>query len=146
MLAECSALTFEGSADACATTQCRFFFKGGGSGDVHRGTGRWTTLVKAPVTPPPFVPGVMMQWEMLVGHSMTRWHWGSAEGTAEPAIPWDAHMFPDGTPVSYTEAAAVCHEPSTYSHHPRISPSPLLPALTLTSARTLALALADHQH
>jgi len=44
---------------------------------------------------------------MMVGHSMTRWHWGTAEGTAEPAIPWDAHLFPDGTPVSFTEAAAL---------------------------------------
>ena len=25
----------------------------------------------------------------------------------EPAIPWDGHLFPDGTPVSLTEAAAL---------------------------------------
>ena len=30
-----------------------------------------------------------------------------ADGSAEPAIPWDAYLFPDGTPVSYTEAAVM---------------------------------------
>jgi len=55
----------------------------------------------------PFVPGVMLSWEVMVGHSMTRWHWGSPEGAAEPAVPWCGSLYPDGTPVSYTEAAAL---------------------------------------
>lgn len=55
----------------------------------------------------PFIPGVMIDWEVMVGHSQTRWHWGDAEGIAEPPIPWHNHIFPDGTPVSFTEAAAT---------------------------------------
>lgn len=54
----------------------------------------------------PFVPGVMMCWELMVGNSNTRWHWGTAEGSPEPAVPWDAWIFPDGTPVSHTETGA----------------------------------------
>mmetsp|Transcript_59168 Transcript_59168/g.127457 ORF Transcript_59168/g.127457 Transcript_59168/m.127457 type:complete len:455 (+) Transcript_59168:53-1417(+) len=54
----------------------------------------------------PFVPGVMINWEVMTGHSQTRWHWGDALGSAEPPIPWHSHLFPDGTPVSFTEAAA----------------------------------------
>ena len=38
----------------------------------------------------PYVPGAMVCWELMVGNSNTRWHWGTAPGTAEPAIPWDA--------------------------------------------------------
>ena len=30
-----------------------------------------------------------------------------SHSSAEPAIPWDAHLYPDGTPVSLTEAAAL---------------------------------------
>ena len=56
---------------------------------------------------PPFLPGVMLAWEVMVGHSQTRWHWGDREGTAEPPIPWCGMLFPDGSPVSYTEAAAI---------------------------------------
>jgi len=55
----------------------------------------------------PFVPGAMVCWELMVGNSNTRWHWNSAVGSAEPAIPWDAWLFPDGTPISHTEAAAM---------------------------------------
>eukprot|EP00927_Polykrikos_kofoidii_P012848 TRINITY_DN15577_c0_g1_i1.p1 TRINITY_DN15577_c0_g1~~TRINITY_DN15577_c0_g1_i1.p1 ORF type:complete len:720 (-),score=123.09 TRINITY_DN15577_c0_g1_i1:112-2121(-) len=55
----------------------------------------------------PFVPGVMIDWEVMVGHSQTRWHWGDPEGSAEPPIPWHNHIYPDGTPVSFTEAAAI---------------------------------------
>eukprot|EP00937_MAST-01D_sp_MAST-1D-sp2_P005762 g5762.t1 len=55
----------------------------------------------------PFVPGVMLSWEAMVGHSMTRWHWGTPESAAEPAVPWCGSLYPDGTPVSYTEAAAL---------------------------------------
>jgi hypothetical protein len=57
----------------------------------------------------PFVPGVILNWELMVGNSNTRWHWGSAFNTSEPAIPWDGWLFPCGTPVSYTEAAALRH-------------------------------------
>jgi hypothetical protein len=41
------------------------------------------------------------------GNSNTRWHWNSAEGAPEPLIPWDAWLFPDGTPISYTETGAL---------------------------------------
>ncbi len=54
-----------------------------------------------------WVPGAMISWELMVGNSNTRWHWNSADQTPEPAIPWDAWLFPDGTPVSHTEAAAL---------------------------------------
>jgi hypothetical protein len=55
----------------------------------------------------PFVPGALLAWEVAVGNSNTRWHWGSAPGAPEPAVPWCGMLFPDGTPVSYTEAAAL---------------------------------------
>ena len=55
----------------------------------------------------PYVPGAMLAWELMVGNSNTRWHWGSAPGTPEPAIPWCGLLYPDGTPVSHTEAAAL---------------------------------------
>lgn len=55
-------------------------------------------------SPPPFTPGVMLAWEVMVGHSNTRWHWGQPGGAPEPAIPWCGSLYPDGTPVSYTEA------------------------------------------
>ena len=55
----------------------------------------------------PFVPGVMMSWEVMVGQTNTRWHWTSKEGDPEPAVPWCGFLYPDGTPVSYTEAAAI---------------------------------------
>jgi hypothetical protein len=55
----------------------------------------------------PYVPGAMLAWEIAVGNSNTRWHWGSPPGAPEPAIPWCGMLFPDGTPVSYTEAAAL---------------------------------------
>jgi hypothetical protein len=55
----------------------------------------------------PFVPGAMISWELYAGNSHTRWHWGSPDGAAEPAIAWCGNLFPDGTPVSYTEAGAI---------------------------------------
>eukprot|EP00729_Bicosta_minor_P016214 gene16214-26549_t len=58
-------------------------------------------------SPPPFTPGVMLAWEVMVGHSNTRWHWGQPGGAPEPAIPWCGSLYPDGTPVSYTEAGAI---------------------------------------
>lgn len=42
-----------------------------------------------------------------MGNSNTRWHWGTVANSPEPAIPWDAWLFPDGTPVSLTEAGAL---------------------------------------
>merc|ERR1712137_950419 len=55
----------------------------------------------------PFVPGVMIDWEVMVSNSNTRWQWTAKAGDPEPAIPWHQHVFPDGSPVSYTEAAAI---------------------------------------
>jgi len=55
----------------------------------------------------PFVPGVFINFECMVGNDNTRWHWLSKPGSNEPAIPWHEHVFPDGTPVSYTEAGAI---------------------------------------
>ena len=48
------------------------------------------------------VSPLALLWQVMVGNSNTRWHWGSPEGAAEPAIPWDGWLFPDGTPVSLT--------------------------------------------
>ena len=52
-------------------------------------------------------PGVMLSWEVMVGNSNTRWYWTSRPGDPEPAVPWCGFLFPDGTPVSYTEAASI---------------------------------------
>ena len=49
----------------------------------------------------PYVPGAIVCWEAMVGNSNTRWHWGTPAGSPEPAIPWDAWMFPDGTYSAY---------------------------------------------
>jgi hypothetical protein len=43
-----------------------------------------------------YIPGVFLTWELMVGNSNTRWHWGSAENTSEPAIPWCGLMWADG--------------------------------------------------
>ena len=55
----------------------------------------------------PYVPGIILCWTMFVGNDNTRWHWNTKDGSPEPAVPWDGLLFPDGTPVSYTEAAAL---------------------------------------
>eukprot|EP01045_Picozoa_sp_COSAG04_P008058 COSAG04_NODE_438_length_14426_cov_10.589795_9_plen_853_part_00 len=60
----------------------------------------------------PFVPGVALAWELMVGNSNTRWSNGPpcvtpTALTKEPPIPWCGLLWPDGTPVSYTEAAAT---------------------------------------
>ena len=55
----------------------------------------------------PFVPGMVVSWEVNVGNSHTRWHWGTPDGSKEPTIPWDAHMHVDQTPISYTEAGLI---------------------------------------
>ena len=70
-------------------------------------TVNWLDGLKRNNSGAPFVPGVMLSWEVMVGHSMTRWHWGTSAGAAEPALPWCGSLYPDGTPVSYTEAAAL---------------------------------------
>jgi hypothetical protein len=54
-----------------------------------------------------FVPGAMLNWESMVGNSNTRWQWSAAHYSAEPTIPWDGWIFPDGTPVSYTEVGLL---------------------------------------
>lgn len=66
----------------------------------------WLTALKKSGQAP-FIPGVMIDWALMIGHDQTRWHWGDAEGLAEPPIPWHGHLYPDGTPVSFTEAAAT---------------------------------------
>eukprot|EP01084_Bolivina_argentea_P234273 394403_1 len=48
-------------------------------------------------------PGIFMNWEVMIGNTNTRWHWGSKAYSPEPNIPFDGYLFPDGTPVSYTE-------------------------------------------
>ena len=59
----------------------------------------------------PFVPGAMLAWELMVGNTNTRWAAGPPcvpQALArEPTIPWCGLLWPDGTPVSFTEAAAV---------------------------------------
>ena len=70
----------------------------------------WLTAIRRNTTAhftAPFVPGVMLSWEVMVGNSMTRWHWATPAGAPEPAIPWCGMLYPDGSPVSYTEAAAL---------------------------------------
>jgi hypothetical protein len=51
-------------------------------------------------------------WELMVGNSNTRWSSGPpcippTALTKEPPIPWCGIIWPDGTPVSFTEAAAI---------------------------------------
>ena len=55
----------------------------------------------------PWWPGMIISWEVNVGNSHTRWHWSTPDGTAEPTIPWDAHIHVDQTPISYTEAGLI---------------------------------------
>ena len=82
----------------------------------------WATAMKAdPHTP--YVPGVMLSWTVIVGNDNTRWHWGSRQGTPEPAIPWCGLIWPDGLPVSYTEAHAIAE----YTRNGAKQPSAGLP-------------------
>ena len=59
----------------------------------------------------PFVPGVYLAWELMVGNSNTRWASGppcvASPLAREPPIPWCGLLWPDGTPVSFTEAARL---------------------------------------
>ena len=74
---------------------------------VSSSVSTWQTYLKGsrPV-PKLFVPGVM-QWEMMVGHSQTRWHWGSPVALQSLRCLRTRTCSPDGTPVSFTEAAAI---------------------------------------
>lgn len=69
----------------------------------------WYNHLKSitPSAAAPFNFGIVLNWELMVGESNTRWHWDTPDNSAEPVIPWDAHMFPDLTPVSYVEAAVI---------------------------------------
>ena len=66
----------------------------------------WLDAIRKGGSGAPFLPGVMYSWEVMVGNTATRWGWLSKEGDPEPAVPWCGSLYPDGTPVSYTEAAA----------------------------------------
>ena len=63
----------------------------------------------------PYIPGMMLSWTVSVGNDNTRWHSRSQLphanddnlGAPEPAIPWCGLQWPDGYPVSYTEAHAI---------------------------------------
>ena len=55
----------------------------------------------------PWIPGQFISWELIVGNSHTRWHWGTPDHTPEPTIPWDAHMHANGIPISYTESGMI---------------------------------------
>lgn len=66
----------------------------------------WLDAIRKGGSGAPFLPGVMYSWEVMVGNTATRWNWLSKEGDPEPAVPWCGSLYPDGTPVSYTEAAA----------------------------------------
>ena len=63
--------------------------------------------------PFPFVPGAMLAWTLFVGNDNTRWSAGppcapvTSTSRLEPPIPWCGLLWPDGTPVSETEAAAI---------------------------------------
>jgi len=52
-------------------------------------------------------PGVFLCWELMVGHTNTRWHWRDKPSEPEPEIPWCGLMWPNCTPVSLAEAEAV---------------------------------------
>eukprot|EP00759_Apiculatamorpha_spiralis_P056528 PhF_6_TR817/c0_g1_i1/m.1242 len=67
----------------------------------------YNQLQGAPKTTAPYPFGMILNWEMMVGESNTRWHWNTPDNTPEPAIPWDGWLFADGTPVSFTEAAVT---------------------------------------
>ena len=66
-----------------------------------------------PSGPFPFVPGAMLAWTLFVGNDNTRWSAGppcapvTSTSRLEPPIPWCGLLWPDGTPVSETEAAAI---------------------------------------
>ena len=85
---------------------CRWFQDESGSSGSPLEMTNWLAAMKADADTP-YVPGVMLAWTVIVGNDNTRWHWGSKPGTPEPAIPWCGLMWPDGLPVSYTEAHGI---------------------------------------
>lgn len=85
---------------------CRWFQGESGSSGSPLEMLNWLAAMKAE-SDTPYMPGVMLSWTVIVGNDNTRWHWGSKQGTPEPAIPWCGLMWPDGLPVSYTEAHAI---------------------------------------
>jgi len=52
-------------------------------------------------------PGMYLCWELMVGNSNCRWHWVDKPGAPEPEMPWCGLLWPDCTPVSLAEAAAI---------------------------------------
>tara|TARA_B110000208_G_scaffold191207_1_gene257342 strand:- start:192 stop:3446 length:3255 start_codon:yes stop_codon:yes gene_type:complete len=71
------------------------------------------SALRAQPTRYPFVPGAMLAWTLFVGNDNTRWSSGppcapvTPTSRLEPPIPWCGLLFPDGTPVSVAEAAAI---------------------------------------
>lgn len=55
----------------------------------------------------PFLPGALLGWEVFSGNSNSRWYWAAKAGAPEPHVPWLGFLWPDGTPISFTEAAAL---------------------------------------
>ena len=55
----------------------------------------------------PFIPGVLFGWEAVIGNSYSRYYWGSKLNAPEMHVPWLGMLWPEGTPVSFTEAAAM---------------------------------------
>ena len=53
------------------------------------------------------VPAVFLTWELMVGNSMTRYKWGTADNAPEPAIPWCGLFYPGGEAVSLAEKHAI---------------------------------------
>ena len=92
----CAAITYEGGEASCKHKPCKTYLKSVAPEPLGGGTSGWHTLYKYPpsTTPPPFVPGVMMQWEMMVGHSQTRWQLGLGRGHRRAGHPLGRAPFP----------------------------------------------------
>jgi hypothetical protein len=56
-----------------------------------------------------YVPGVYLNWELMVGNSNCRWYWNTPEGTPEPTVPWCGLLWPNGDPVSLAETDVIRH-------------------------------------
>ena len=60
---ECAAITYKTSNGSdCLTTPCKVYFKSLASSTQGGAASHWVTMYKYGPRPPPFVPGVMMQW------------------------------------------------------------------------------------
>lgn len=79
----------------------------GGREEVWASPMRVMALVKYLRVLGSVVPGLFPAWELMVGNTNTRWAWSTHDGAAEPVEPFHGHLFPDGTPVSFTEAAEI---------------------------------------